>query len=84
MDSITAVGLAAGLLTTVSFLPQVVKTYSTRSAHDLSYGMLSLFIIGLVLWTWYGLSITSLPIILANIITIGLVSYILLMKVKYR
>ena len=83
MDSVTAIGLVAGLLTTVSFLPQVIKTHATRSARDLSYAMLVLFIVGLSLWTWYGISIQSLPIILANVVTIGLVGFILGMKLKY-
>ncbi len=83
MDQITAIGLLAGFLTTISFLPQVFKTRATRSARDLSYGMLTLFLVGLFLWTWYGVSIQSYPIIVANTITIVLVGYILIMKLKY-
>ncbi|MDI6718779.1 MAG: SemiSWEET transporter [Methanomicrobiales archaeon] len=83
MDQITALGLIAGFLTTISFLPQVAKTRATRSARDFSYGMLTLFLAGLSLWTWYGVSIQSHPIVIANVVTIGLVGYILGMKLKF-
>jgi MtN3 and saliva related transmembrane protein len=84
MDLITLVGFLAGGLTTASFLPQVVKTARTRSARDLSEAMLLVFLAGLVLWTFYGMQVGSAPIIAANVITIGLVGAILVMKVKFR
>ena len=83
MDMITIIGFLAGGLTTASFLPQVVKTARSRSARDLSESMLLVFLLGLVLWTVYGLQVGSLPIIAANVITIGLVGAILGMKVKF-
>jgi MtN3 and saliva related transmembrane protein len=84
MDTITLIGFLAGVLTTASFLPQVVKTARTRSARDLSEAMLLVFLAGLVLWTMYGIQVGSLPIIAANAITIGLVGAILAMKVMFR
>jgi len=84
MDITTLVGFIAGGLTTISFIPQVVKTARTRSTRDLSGPMLLAFLIGLVLWTIYGLQVGSLPIIAANVITIGLVGAILGMKVKFN
>lgn len=84
MDMITLIGFLAGGLTTASFLPQVVKTARTRSARDLSEAMLLVFLAGLVLWTFYGMQVGSAPIIAANVITIGLVGAILVMKVKFR
>jgi MtN3 and saliva related transmembrane protein len=84
MDLTTLIGFLAGGLTTLSFLPQVVKTARSRSARDLSESMLLVFLIGLVLWTIYGLQVGSLPIIAANVITIGLVGAILAMKVKFN
>jgi MtN3 and saliva related transmembrane protein len=77
MDMITLIGFLAGGLTTASFLPQVVKTARTRSARDV-------FLAGLALWTFYGVEVGSLPIIAANVVTIGLVGAILVMKVKFR
>jgi MtN3 and saliva related transmembrane protein len=84
MDLTTLIGFLAGGLTTLSFLPQVVKTARSRSARDLSGSMLLVFLIGLVLWTIYGLQVGSLPIIAANVITIGLVGAILAMKVRFN
>jgi len=84
MDITTLIGFIAGGLTTLSFLPQVVKTARSRSAQDLSESMLLVFLIGLVLWTIYGLQVGSLPIIAANVITIGLVGAILVMKVRFN
>lgn len=84
MDTTTLIGFIAGGLTTISFLPQVVKTARSRSARDLSESMLLVFLIGLVLWTIYGLQVGSLPIIAANVITIVLVGAILGMKVRFN
>ncbi len=84
MDMTTLIGFLAGGLTTASFLPQVVKTARTRSARDLSVAMLLAFLAGLALWTYYVFQVGSAPIIAANVITIGLVGAILVMKVKFR
>ena len=83
MDMTTLIGFLAGGLTTASFLPQVVKTARTRSARDLSVAMLLAFLAGLALWTFYGVQVGSAPIIAANVITMGLVAAILVMKVKF-
>ncbi|HMA05428.1 MAG TPA: SemiSWEET transporter [Methanomicrobiales archaeon] len=84
MDMITLIGFLAGGLTTASFLPQVVKTARTRSARDLSVAMLLVFLIGLSLWTVYGIQVGSPPLIFTNLATIALVAAILAMKVKFR
>jgi MtN3 and saliva related transmembrane protein len=83
MDLVTLIGFLAGGLTTASFLPQVIKTARTRSARDLSGSMLLVFLIGLGLWTIYGMEVGSAPIIAANVITIGLVGAILGMKLSF-
>src|SRR3569623_1659073 len=72
MDYINLLGLTAGCLTTVSFLPQVVKTWKSRSADDISSGMFALFSAGVLLWLLYGLELSALPIIIANSITLAL------------
>jgi MtN3 and saliva related transmembrane protein len=83
MDTVMILGLTAGILTTTSFLPQVIKTWKTRSAQDLSYGMIVLFLSGIGLWFLYGIQIQSLPIILANAVTILLLLILLAMKIQY-
>jgi MtN3 and saliva related transmembrane protein len=83
MDNATALGLAAGILSTTSFLPQVLKTWRTQSAQDLSYAMIVLFLSGIGLWLIYGVQIRSLPIILANTLTIFLLLVLLGMKIRF-
>jgi MtN3 and saliva related transmembrane protein len=83
MDGTTAVGLLAGTLTTLAFLPQVIRAWRSRSTRDLSTGMLIIFLSGIVLWTFYGMEIGSFPMIASNAATIGLVGVLLTLKMKY-
>ena len=76
-------GFSAALLTTIAFLPQLYKTWKTKSADDVSLIMLILFIIGLICWIIYGLKINSLPILVANIITFIFNFSILILKINY-
>lgn len=83
-DAVTAVGLIAGTLTTISFLPQLVHTVRCKSAEDISYLMLITFMIGVILWLIYGIFLQALPIILANAVTLALIIAILALKVRYH
>jgi MtN3 and saliva related transmembrane protein len=76
----TYVGSLAGSLTTLSFLPQVIRVYKLRSAHDLSYGYLGMFATGVFAWFIYGLLIRSVPVITTNLVTLALVVAIAAMK----
>jgi MtN3 and saliva related transmembrane protein len=84
MDNTKLLGLVAGLLTTLSFVPQVVKTWRSRSARDLSLVMFLLYCLGVFLWMIYGFMIDELPVILWNIITLILASIILVFKIRYK
>ena len=84
MDTIALAGYLAGTLTTISFIPQVIRTWKLTETKDFSLAMLLLFAAGMLLWTAYGIWINSFPIIAANIITFGLVLFLLWMKIKYR
>lgn len=77
------IGFVAAILTTVSFLPQVLKVWQTRSARDVSLGMYLLLSLGVALWLIYGVFIHSWPIFLSNLITLILASIVLAMKVKF-
>ncbi|MFC1643542.1 SemiSWEET family sugar transporter [Chlamydiota bacterium] len=79
-----SVGIIAAVLTTVSLLPQVLKTYKTRQTRDLSIYMLMIFNAGICLWFFYGLLIKSIPMIIGNVITISFSLYLLLMKIKNK
>lgn len=80
---VTLIGHAAGVLTTISFLPQVIKAWRTRSTGDLSLVMLLAFLTGLGLWLVYGLAIGSMPLVLANGVTLSLVLVLLAMKLGF-
>ena len=77
-------GFAAGTLTTAAFVPQVVKTWRTRSTHDVSLGMFAIFAAGVLLWLVYGVYIESLPIVIANSITLVLASAMVLFKLRFK
>ena len=61
-----ALGYTAAILATGAFVPQVVKTWRTRSAEDLSFLMLFLHIAGMLLWLAYGVMLGATPIVVAN------------------
>lgn len=82
-ESTSVLGYAAGTLTTVAFVPQVIKTWRSRSAGDLSLGMFALFATGVLLWLLYGIALGALPIIIANGTTLALALVILAFKLRY-
>ncbi len=84
MESSDLIGMVAGTLTTVSFVPQVIKTWKSRSAKDISFGMFLLFSLGVTLWLIYGATIHSTPIILSNSITLALSISIIVMKMWFK
>ena len=84
MDFITILGLIAGALTTIAFLPQLFKTWKSKSAKDVSLETLAIFSIGVFLWLIYGIYLHALPIILANLLTLIFNLIILGLKIKYR
>ena len=77
-------GFSAALLTTIAFLPQLYKTWQTKSADDVSLIMLILFITGLICWIIYGSEIHSTPIVVANVVTFIFNFSILILKITYR
>jgi MtN3 and saliva related transmembrane protein len=84
MNTISLLGLVAGAFTTIAFLPQVLKTWKSRSAKDLSLGMFSIFTVGVGLWLTYGILIDDLPVILANVVTLILASTLLFFKLRWK
>lgn len=79
-----AVGLIAGSLTTLAFLPQLLKTWRSRSAEDISSSWLVTFTVGISLWLLYGILIRSVPVILSNSVTLVLTLMILYFKLIFR
>jgi MtN3 and saliva related transmembrane protein len=84
MNSVEILGLIAGSCTTIAFLPQVIKTWKSRSAKDLSLSMFSIFCVGVILWLIYGILQKDLPVIVANFITLMLASALLFLKLRFK
>jgi MtN3 and saliva related transmembrane protein len=76
-------GYFAAILTTISFVPQVLHTWRTRRAQGISLGMISLFCLGVALWLTYGVLTGAWPVILANIVTLALALFLLGMKLRF-
>jgi len=77
------IGYAAGTLTTLAFLPQVIKTWRSQSAKDISLSMFLMFCVGVFLWIVYGVLNSDPPVIIANVVTLALASIILGFKFRY-
>ena len=77
------IGIIAGILTTIAFVPQVYQTWKTKSVEDLSLGMFLIMTTGILLWLIYGLSKKDIPIILANGLTLCLAATLLIFKLVY-
>lgn len=84
MNFTQLLGLTAGTLTTIAFLPQVIKTWKSKSARDLSIVMFSVFCLGTLLWLIYGIIIQQLPIILANSVTLALAGLLIYFKIRFK
>ena len=78
-----AFGFIAAVLTTIAFLPQLIKTWRTKKADDVSIVMLLMFITGLLFWIIYAIETNALPVLIANIITFILNVTILILKLIY-
>ncbi len=80
--TIDLVGFVAAALTTFAFLPQVIKTWTSQSARDLSLPMLLAMVSGITLWLAYGWALDQAPLIVANGVTLCLVLVLLYMKLR--
>lgn len=84
MNGTEQLGLVAGALTTIAFVPQVLKIWKSKHANDISLATFAIFSSGVALWFFYGLHIGSWPIVLANGVTFALAMLILILKWHYR
>jgi MtN3 and saliva related transmembrane protein len=76
-------GSLAGLLTTAAFVPQLVKTWRSKSAEDLSLATIATFTTGVVLWLAYGLALGAAPMIAANAVTLVFNLALIVLKWRY-
>ncbi|MET2986171.1 SemiSWEET family sugar transporter [Aureibaculum conchae] len=82
--SIEILGLLAGGLTTAAFVPQVYKTYKSKSADSLSLTMFMVFFVGIILWLIYGIYVNSLAMMVTNSITAALSLLLIYFKLTYK
>lgn len=83
VESIELLGLAAAVLVIISWIPQVVRSYRTKSTGDLSWGMVLVLLVSQAMWLAYGLLIGSLPVALTNAATTLFLAALALMKREY-
>lgn len=81
---IATLGIVAGILTTAAWLPQVVKTWNTRSARDFSWGYLAMMLTGVTLWAIYGALRKDVAVLGANVVTLVLVLTVIAIKIASR
>ncbi|WP_372769087.1 SemiSWEET family sugar transporter [Lutibacter sp.] len=84
IDNFEIIGLLAGVLTTAAFVPQVYKTWKSKSADGLSLTMYLVFFIGIILWLVYGIHIHSIAMILANTVTGFLALLLIIFKLRFK
>ena len=77
------IGIIAGMLTTIAFLPQAIKIWRSKSARDVSLAMFVCFCAGIILWVIYGFMLGAFPVILANVVTLCIAATILVFKIRY-
>jgi MtN3 and saliva related transmembrane protein len=80
---VEAVGLAAGAMTTLAYLPQVLKAWRTRKTQDIALGMYLLMACGVATWLAYGLLIESVAVVAANASSLALILTVLFLKLRH-
>ena len=84
MENTEYIGIAAGICTSVSLLPQLIKIIKEKKADDISYFMLAILITGLSGWVWYGIRKSDLPIILTNSFSVSVNILVIIFTAKYK
>ncbi len=84
MNNVEIVGIVAGALSCTTFLPQVIKTYKSKSTKDVSLLMFIIAAVSTALWLLYGILISSFALTFTNVIVFVLSVIMLILKLKYR
>ena len=84
MDIINIVGAAGGIVSSITFLPQVIKIWKTKSVGDLSMGTLLFLVLNVSLWLLYGILTNLYPIIITNGIVLSMVFIMLYFKLTFK
>ncbi len=84
MTALQILGLTAGTITSITFLPQVIHIWKTKSAKDLSMNMLLLLILGVSMWLTYGILVADAAIIYTNSMVLAMSLIMLVFKLKFK
>jgi MtN3 and saliva related transmembrane protein len=82
-NNIELLGYAAGIFVAISFMPQVIKSWKTKSTKDIAISLTILNLTGQILWTLYGIGINSISLIVMSSITLLMTFSLLVLKIKY-
>jgi len=82
--TITFLGLLAGAITTAAAIPQVVRTYRTRHARDISIWQPILLNVGMTLWLFYGIALRDVPLVCANAVSLVCYTALIVMKILFH
>ena len=83
MEFTEILGLTAGTITSITFLPQVIQVYKTKSAKDISLSMVLLLTVGVAMWLAYGILILNAAIIYTNSMVLAMAIILLYFKWKF-
>jgi MtN3 and saliva related transmembrane protein len=78
------IGIAAGILTSASLIPQLIKIFKEKKAQGVSLGMFIVLLIGIGGWAWYGFLKKDYPIIITNSFSFLINLFILFFSIKYK
>ena len=84
MISTQVIGLAAGVLTASSLIPQVIKTLKEKNAENVSLKMLLVLMAGIALWIYYGIRREDMPIIATNSFSLLVNITMVILRIKYK
>ena len=82
MTSLQLLGMAAGSISAITFLPQVIKTWRTKSADDISLLMFTFATVSVIMWLVYGIILRDVPIIYTN--SLVLICALVMLYFKFR
>ena len=84
LNYVQGVGIIAGIFTAASLMPQLIKTFKTKKAEQLSLGMLIILMCGLAVWIYYGILRKDVPIIATNAFSFLLNIILMILRAKYK
>ncbi len=84
MNWIEYIGYAGSFLTSITFVPQVYKSWQSKSVGDLSSWMIVILLTSTVLWLVYGFLISSGPVIVANTIVLSISMLLMYFKITFK